>query len=82
LNRSLDIGTTASQVPYQRLNKGHATSMPDATGPELRCPSDFSQDDVEILVLTSVAIIDTSSMVHSRSSPLLLPYGINFRLFL
>jgi hypothetical protein len=50
--------------------------MPDVTRPELRCPSDLSQDNVKIPVLTSVAIIDTSSMVHLCSSPSFIPCGI------
>lgn len=50
--------------------------MPDATRPELRCPSDLSRDDVKTPVLASVAIIDTSSMVHLYSSPSFTPCGI------
>jgi hypothetical protein len=49
--------------------------MPDATRPEHRYPSDLSQSDVETLVLTSVTVMDASSMVHLRSSPLFIPNG-------
>lgn len=60
--------STDSQVPYQRLNDCHATSMPDAARPELRFLSGLSRGIVETPVLTSVTVIDTSSMVHLHSS--------------
>ena len=47
--------------------------MPDAARPELRLLSDLSQGIVETLVLTSVTIIDTSSMVHLHSSQSFIP---------
>ncbi len=47
--------------------------MPDAARPELRFPSNLSQSIVESLILISVTIIDTSSVVHLRSSQLFLP---------
>ncbi|MFL9922565.1 twin-arginine translocation signal domain-containing protein [Paraburkholderia fungorum] len=40
LSFSLDIETTGSQVPYPRLQKGRATSMPDAVKPTFRLPFD------------------------------------------
>jgi len=46
----------------------HATSMPDVARPELRYLSDLSRGIVETPVLTSFTFIDTSSMVHFRSS--------------
>ena len=73
LSCSLNIGTTASQVPLQCLKYCHATSMPDAIRPKLRSPSDLSRGIVETPVSTSIAIIDTSSMVHFRSSQYFLP---------
>ena len=73
LSFSLNIGTTASQVPHQRLKYRHATSMPDAIRPKLRSPSDSSRGNVEAPVLASLTIIDTSSMVHFCSSQYLLP---------
>ena len=73
LSRSLSIETTDSQVPYPRLNDRHATSMPDAARPELRLLSDLSRGIVETPVLTSVTIIDTSSMVHLHSSQSFIP---------
>jgi len=69
----LIIATTASQVPHQCLKYRHATSMPDAIRPKLTSPSDSSRGNVETPVLTSIAIIDTSSMVHFRSSQYPLP---------
>jgi hypothetical protein len=47
--------------------------MPDAARPKLRSPSDLSRGIVETPVLTSSTIIDTSSMVHLRSSPHFIP---------
>jgi hypothetical protein len=47
--------------------------MPDAARPELRLLSDLSRGIVETPVLTSVTIIDTSSMVHLHSSQSFLP---------
>ena len=73
LSFSLNIGTTASQVPHQCLKYRHATSMPDAIRPKLRSPSDSSRGIVEAPVLASIAILDTSSVVHFRSSQYLLP---------
>ena len=70
---SLNINMTGSPVPYLCLNKIHATSMPDTAEPAFRLPQDLSQSIVETLVLISVAIIDTSSMVHFRSSLLFVP---------
>jgi hypothetical protein len=73
LSGSLNIETTDSQVPHQRLNDRHATFMPDAVSPELRFLTDWSRGVVEASVLTSVTIIDTSSMVHLHSSQSFLP---------
>jgi hypothetical protein len=47
--------------------------MPDAARPELRLLSDLSQGIVETPVLTSVTIINTSSMVHLHSSQSFIP---------
>ena len=47
--------------------------MPDAIRPKLRSPSDSSRGIVEAPVLASIAILDTSSVVHFRSSQYLLP---------
>lgn len=47
--------------------------MPDAARPKLRSPSDLSRGVDENPVSTSSTIIDTSSMVHLRSSPYFIP---------
>lgn len=47
--------------------------MPDAVRPELRYLFDLSQGIVETPVLTSVTVIDTSSMVHFHSSHSFIP---------
>ena len=83
MNRSLGIDVTGSPVPYLRLNDGHATSiMPDTVRPTLRLLPDLSQSNVETLVLISVAIFDTSSVVHLRSSPPSIPNEVLPRFFL
>ena len=47
--------------------------MPDAARPELRFLSGLSRGIVETPVLTSVTVIDTSSMVHLHSSHSFIP---------
>jgi hypothetical protein len=47
--------------------------MPDAARPELRFLSDLSRGIDETPVLTSVTVIDTSSMVHLHSSHSFIP---------
>ncbi len=80
LGFSLNIGTSGSQVPYKSLHPGHATFMPVAAGkrvpfrllPETLQPSGF--DNVCLLS-------DTSSVVHSRSSPGCPPHMISGHAF-
>ncbi|MDT0499298.1 hypothetical protein RM530_18305, partial [Algiphilus sp. W345] len=68
---SLLIEATGSQVPHQRLNSRHATSMPDAARPEtgirLAPPGALSIPGLDI-----TSVFDTWSVVHFRSSQLLI----------
>jgi len=71
---------TDSHVPQLCPDDCHAISMPDTARSASRLPSDLSQSVVDTLVLISVSIIDTSSMVHFRSSQSPIPDEILFRL--
>jgi hypothetical protein len=49
--------------------------MPRAANPELRFAVGSSQGIVTTPVMTTIAVLDTSSMVHLRSSRLFTPDG-------
>lgn len=65
-----------SQVPYQRLNDCHAISMPRVTEPEPRSLFSLSRGIVATSISTAIAVLDTSSMVHLRSSQSFTPDGL------
>jgi len=76
LKRSLRISATGSQVPYQSLNRVHATFMPVASRTVSRLSSDLiphkgGQCGFDDVWMTH----DTSSAVHLRSSPRFIPDG-------
>jgi len=52
LRFSLNIGTTASHVPYKSQNQGHAIFMPDAAQTVSRLPLDLSWNSASTPVLT------------------------------
>ena len=53
LDFSLNIGTTASHVPYESLNQGHAIFMPDTSQTVSSHPLDLSWNSDSTPVLTS-----------------------------
>src|SRR5271170_2831971 len=82
LDFSLGIGTTGSCVPYRSLSQGHAAFMPDAgwaVGMHLPTLARGIEDQSRFR--RRYIRYDTSSAVHSRSSPQDAPDGITFRLF-
>ena len=78
---SLSIGVSDSHVPYLSLSKDHATSIPVAGLSVNRISPSLPQDNDKNPVLTTLTRNDTSPMVHSSSSSLLLHDGFR-RLFL
>ena len=73
---SLNIGTTASHVPYKSQNQGHAIFMPDAAQTVSRLPLDLSWNSASTPVLTSSQIFRHLS--NGSLDPYLIPSGGTF----
>ncbi len=82
LDGSLGIEATGSRVPCMRLNRTHATFMPDAALAVSRFLQNSSRDNDYPPVLTSNYAFDTSSVVHLRSSFRFVPDTVKPCLFL